>query len=564
MTSHLSLITPGTQKRNRKTPCGVKHKSDAAGREVFSGRPRVTRLEVTNSVVLVESYPAIEPGNFLTEAHARELRTRGIRTTWVDEVDSKLPRVLASLDRDDRVMIAETRPAAVEMLGETVRKFDAGLLWWDGWWMRDVPSVPVDALRASATQGRIAGAGIDMSGLMLAATSEMHVSPLELLCIGWSADATTLTVILRALAIAHARGANARLTVCADELDDAVDPMRLAFLAEDFAVGRYVTCRNTRPRGQALSRYHGLLDLSNDEPVNSRLLEAMACGVPVLSSNPNLAPLVDGGPVPLGFRPGDARQLATRIVDLSHIGYENFQGLRARVRDDVVARHSLEVWADTVVAAMTNQTDPETPVVAIPVPALAAMAAMPAVVVVESVAWPAAVSPPRANSRRVRWNPPAHLGKVAVVAGLAVGTAVGTYALAGGTNRDTVFEPGVHARTTISTVAPTTASTPPTTGLGVAPVVPAPPPSPPPTAPPAPVATAPSATIPAASGPSAEQSPSQPAAATPAPEPAPAPDTTLTPPATAAPDPTEPAPPDTAADPTFGAGRGRGRGRDQG
>ena len=510
--------------------------------------------------MLVESYPDIEPGNFLTEAHARELRTRGIRTTWVDEVDSRLPRVLASLDRDDRVVIAETRPAAVEMLGETVRKFDAGLLWWDGWWMRDVPPDPVDALRANVAQSRIAGAGIDMSGLTLAAASEVHVSPLELLHIGWRADAATLTVILRALAIAHARGANARLTVCADELDDAVDPMRLAFLAQDFAVGRSVTCRDTRPRGEGLSRYHGLLDLSNDEPVNPRFLEAMACGVPVLSSNPKLAALVDGGPVPLGFRPGDARQLAARIVDLSHVGYENFQGLRARVRDDVVAGHSLEVWADTVVAAMTNEVSPEVPVVALPVPARVPSPA--ALAVVESAAWPAAVAATRAKSRRVRWSPPAHLGKVAVVAGLAVGTAVGTYALAGGTNRDTVFEPGLHARTTTSTVAPTTASTPPTTGLGVAPVVPAPPPIPPPTAPPAPVATAPSATTPAASGPSAEESPSEPAAATPAPEPAP--ETTPSPPATVAPDPTETAPPDTTADPTSGTGRGRGRGRDQG
>lgn len=81
------------------------------------------------------------------------------------------------------------------------------------------------------------------------------------------------------------------------------------------------------------------------------VFEAAAAGLPVLVASDGFAPLVDGLTVPLRFAQDDAAEIAARVRDVHWLGRSGRAGLGAELRDRVRRSHSVEHWADAVVAA---------------------------------------------------------------------------------------------------------------------------------------------------------------------------------------------------------------------
>ena len=97
--------------------------------------------------------------------------------------------------------------------------------------------------------------------------------------------------------------------------------------------------------------------VSANQPTASQTLdkvvyEAAACAVPVIASNPALHEFLDQLPVELRFPPRDAAALADRLLDFAAAPGEARAATGAELRRRVVRDHSVEHWADAVVAAV--------------------------------------------------------------------------------------------------------------------------------------------------------------------------------------------------------------------
>jgi glycosyltransferase involved in cell wall biosynthesis len=89
-----------------------------------------------------------------------------------------------------------------------------------------------------------------------------------------------------------------------------------------------------------------------NDALDKAVLEAAACAVPVISSNAALAPLLEGLPLRLMFPPHDTAALADVIADLAGAEPRTREGTGRELRRRVAAGHSLESWADQVIAVV--------------------------------------------------------------------------------------------------------------------------------------------------------------------------------------------------------------------
>jgi glycosyltransferase involved in cell wall biosynthesis len=81
------------------------------------------------------------------------------------------------------------------------------------------------------------------------------------------------------------------------------------------------------------------------------VFEAAAAGLPVLVASDGFDALVGGLDASLRFRQDDADDLAARVRELYDLGPAGRAALGARLRERVQREHSVEHWADAVLAA---------------------------------------------------------------------------------------------------------------------------------------------------------------------------------------------------------------------
>jgi glycosyltransferase involved in cell wall biosynthesis len=81
------------------------------------------------------------------------------------------------------------------------------------------------------------------------------------------------------------------------------------------------------------------------------VFEAAGAGLPVIVASDGFAALVDGLDAPLRFHQDDPAELAERIRALYELGAAGRSSVGARLRARVQAAHSVEHWADEIVAA---------------------------------------------------------------------------------------------------------------------------------------------------------------------------------------------------------------------
>ena len=84
--------------------------------------------------------------------------------------------------------------------------------------------------------------------------------------------------------------------------------------------------------------------------VDKVVFEACACGVPVLVSNPPFADLLGDLSPSLLFDRDDPTSFAERLADIAALGSGERHSLGLELRERVARNHSVESWADRVIA----------------------------------------------------------------------------------------------------------------------------------------------------------------------------------------------------------------------
>ena len=219
----------------------------------------------------------------------------------------------------------------------------------------DRRSFPLDTLKAHGI-----GHAIDVD-LFAPAAGARREGPLRLLALGRIARWKGHDTLLEAFRLAVEGGLEATLEIRGPELT----PDERAHRAELDAVIRaspllaaHARIAEPVPRAEipALLRAADAL-VSANQPAASQTLdkvvyEAAACAVPVIASNPALHEFLDQLPVELRFPPRDAAALAERLLDFAAAPGEARAATGAELRRRVVRDHSLEHWADAVLAAV--------------------------------------------------------------------------------------------------------------------------------------------------------------------------------------------------------------------
>jgi glycosyltransferase involved in cell wall biosynthesis len=144
------------------------------------------------------------------------------------------------------------------------------------------------------------------------------------------------------------RGAS--LTVRGEEAtpNDATVRARLAALARDLGLEGRVQLLDAVPRGEVprlFTESDVLVNATHGMSADKVVFEALAACTPVVAASPVFDALL---PSALRFTDGDPAGLASAIRAAAALSWEERRSLRARVE----AEHSVEHWADEVVAAV--------------------------------------------------------------------------------------------------------------------------------------------------------------------------------------------------------------------
>ena len=120
---------------------------------------------------------------------------------------------------------------------------------------------------------------------------------------------------------------------------------RLQQTVMDYGLQQHVSIVGPIPYDQMATTYHSsdlFANLSRTDSLDKAALEAMACGLPVVSSNPALAPLLKGVSADLFFPHGDPAALARAIACVAELPASERQQMGLSLRNRVEQEHGVE------------------------------------------------------------------------------------------------------------------------------------------------------------------------------------------------------------------------------
>jgi hypothetical protein len=299
--------------------------------------------------------------------------SRNAEISWkLEPVDSPLDARRSSLatvlrDAAERepgtvVLLLDADLNQVKRIHPLAQRLDLPLLWWH----EEPPSAAVVAEARQSIAGLLTtwtdraavpgwlwsvGAGIDLEAVPVIETFPAR-PPLRLLA--WAPTREPeLNGLLHALALARGLTVDAHLTIALPD-PGAANGQRHQIDAHirNLALTRSTHIAVVDGPGSfqgMLSQAHALVDVERpDDPRTLEVLLAMAHGRPVLSSREQFAKLLETGPLPLRFAPGDERQLADRMKSLAAAWSDELDGVGQTLRSAVEQEHSVAHWAEAV------------------------------------------------------------------------------------------------------------------------------------------------------------------------------------------------------------------------
>lgn len=188
--------------------------------------------------------------------------------------------------------------------------------------------------------------------------------PLRLLALGRFSWVKGYDSLLDGFRLAVERGLDAKLELRGPQLTDAErlhhaelerlvreSPELTARVEFADAVPRERVPELLRSADAILSATHA----RDSETFDKVVVEAAACGVPVLADNSALTDLLGNLPIELQFRSRDAESLADTLLGFAAAGPERRREAGAELRRRVEARHSARSWARQVSEIVAGQ-----------------------------------------------------------------------------------------------------------------------------------------------------------------------------------------------------------------
>ena len=213
----------------------------------------------------------------------------------------------------------------------------------------DVRAVPVHDRKVVGI-----GHGIDVTEFACRDRT-LHPGSLEALALGRYSSAKGLETIVRAVGLARASGVDVRLRChgTAGNQQEREDRAALGKLVGELGLGDIVVLGDPVPRPdvpELLGSADVLVNNMRPGAPDKVVFEACACCLPVLVSNPLFDSLLDDLVPPLRFDRESAAQLAERLMVMAALPVDERRTLGRTLRKRVIEQHSVESWADRIVA----------------------------------------------------------------------------------------------------------------------------------------------------------------------------------------------------------------------
>jgi glycosyltransferase involved in cell wall biosynthesis len=298
------------------------------------------------------------PANCVVHPFAAGRRaTRGLR------FEQALARELARRPRPAAV-VAHMCPIYAVLAAPLARPLGTRVLLWYAHWNRTRVLeaavrasnlvISVDARSVPIASSKVVGIGHGIEVADFSCTGP-PAGALDLVALGRYSAAKGLETIVRGVASASAAGLDVRLALhgTSSHPDEAAERARLEALVASLGAGHVVDLGGPLPRTEIpglLARSAALVNNMRPGAPDKVVYEACAACRPVLVSNPLFDELVDDLTPQLRFPLDDDRALAERIAALVAAGPEARASLGTTLRERVLARHSVDSWADAVVA----------------------------------------------------------------------------------------------------------------------------------------------------------------------------------------------------------------------
>ena len=306
------------------------------------------------AVLALDAVPAELPPNVRVRTFGAGMRLgRGLRFAAA---------LAGELRRRPQALVAHMSPIYAVLAAPLARPLGTKVVLWFTHWRRSrllglaerladaVVSVDVRSFPLPSSKVRAIGHGIDLAEFPC---SEPPPSPpVRLLALGRYSPAKGLDHVLRAVAASP----GVELLVHGPCVTDEERRHRheLDQLAGELGLGGRVRLEGPVPRAEVPALLAAATALVNNMKAGAPdkvVYEAAASCVPVLASNPVFDELFAGLELELAFARDRPEELAERIAAVGAASPEARARVGSALRERVAARHSVETWADGVLAA---------------------------------------------------------------------------------------------------------------------------------------------------------------------------------------------------------------------